>query len=152
MTSTQITTLVLGLGNLLLGDDGVGVHAVQALQQEEPLPGIVLLDVGTAVLEAASYLETAGRVIVVDAVRAGHEPGSIYRFNLKDALSSPTIASMHGFDLPRVMALTRRKEPLEGIVIGMEPEIIDWSLELSTRLVSAFSRLLQAIRDEMAVT
>ncbi len=56
-------TLILGMGNLLLGDEGVGVHAVRALLKDGCPPGIEILEIGTAILDALPALETAGRVI-----------------------------------------------------------------------------------------
>ena len=142
-------TLVLGLGNLLLGDEGIGVHAAQALQREAPALGAIVLDIGTAILDALPFLETAERVIVIDAVTAGLKPGEICRFNLKDALPAQTIGSLHGFDLTRVMALIGREQPPEVTVIGVEPAVIAWSLELSPPLKATFPDLLSLIRKEI---
>ena len=76
------STLVLGIGNLLLRDDGVGPHAVRALRAR-PLPANVeALDVGTAFLDAIPALEGAVRLVVVDAMRAGGAPGTVYRIAL----------------------------------------------------------------------
>ena len=70
--------LILGLGNTLLGDEGVGVHAVNRLQQEEPpLPDVVLMDGGTLSFTLAGPIEEAGSLIVIDAAQLGRAPGSV---------------------------------------------------------------------------
>lgn len=142
-------TLVLGLGNLLLADEGVGVHAARALM-EETLLGATVLDVGTAILDALPALEKAERLVVVDAVQAGKEPGTVYRMTLDDFARKDCIASMHGFDLPRALALSGRIDPPEVIVVGVEPALIDWSLALSPPVARALPLVLDLVRDEIA--
>ena len=99
-------TLVLGLGNLLLADEGVGVHAARALMEKGCPEDTTVLDIGTAILEALPDLEIADRVIIIDAVKADGVPGSVYRMPYEEFLKPEVIASMHGFDLSRVLALT----------------------------------------------
>ncbi len=142
--------LVIGLGNLLLADEGVGVHAVRALQGMGcPPPDTEILEVGTAILDALPALKEAEKVIVVDAMKADGEPGSIYRVPLEQCRKSPFIASLHGFDLSRVMALAGRSDLPEITVIGVEPEVIDWSMELSPGISAVLPLLLDVVRKEM---
>ena len=103
--------LILGIGNLLLGDEGVGVHAAQALMKKDLPEGVTVLDIGTAILDALPELEKADRVIVIDAVMAGKEAGTVYRIPYDDCEKPERIVSIHGFDLSRVLAMTSRKLP-----------------------------------------
>ena len=144
-----MTTLVLGLGNLLLGDEGVGVHAARALRAEPGELNAEVLDVGTALLDALPALERAGRVVVVDAVQAGGPPGSVYRIDFADVERPGVIAGLHGFDLSRALALAGRDDSPEVIVIGVEPEQIGWSLELSRPVSAAMPDVLEAVRQEV---
>ncbi|GAB4273308.1 MAG: hypothetical protein Kow0092_28640 [Deferrisomatales bacterium] len=141
-------TLVLGLGNLLLADEGVGVHAAQALAQAGCPAHVTVLDIGTALFEALPELERADRVVVVDAVQADGAPGSVYRIPMEDMATKPCIASMHGFDLHRLLDMTRRRSPPEVVVVGVEPKRIDWSLELSEPVREAFPTVLETVRSE----
>lgn len=148
---TAPITLVLGLGNLLLGDEGAGVHAARRLSEQGGLPEDVrVLDVGTAVLDVLDDLETAGRVVVVDAMAGGGPPGTIYRVPLEGCRSPSHLGSMHGFDIRRVLALTRRVEPPEAVVLGIEPGFMGWSLDLSPPVAEAFPHLVEAVRREVA--
>ncbi len=146
-------TLILGLGNLLLADEGVGVHAAHALLYERALSEepdqVVVLDIGTAVLEALPALEDAERVIVLDAVAAGGQPGTVYRIPLEEGDRNTCIASVHGFDFFRALALTRRKDEPEVILIGVEPARIEWSLKLSPLVASALPFMLGAVKREL---
>jgi hydrogenase maturation protease len=141
--------LILGIGNMLLADEGVGVHAAQALRKKGMPEGVAVLDVGTAILEALPELEQADRVIVIDAVIAGKEAGTVYRIAYDDCERPERIASMHGFDLSRVLAMTSRKLPPSIIVIGVEPARIEWSLELSVPVAEALDVVLRTIESEL---
>jgi len=143
-------TLVLGIGNLLLGDEGVGIHAVRELERTAGrLQGVEILEVGTAVLDALPALEKARRVILLDAMQAQGEPGSIYRVPLTRCSGSQLIASMHGFDIFRVLKLAGRKEPPEVIVLGVEPAHMGWSMQLSSPVSKAMKALLDAVFQEI---
>ncbi|MEN6438117.1 MAG: hydrogenase maturation protease [Syntrophobacter sp.] len=141
--------LVLGLGNLLLADEGIGVHAAQALIRADMPPEVTVRDTGTAILDAIPDLETADFVIVVDAVKADRTPGSVYRIPFADMVRPEVIGSMHGFDLSRVLALTPRKTVPEVLVVGVEPALIDWSMELSPPVAAALPRVIDQVRLEI---
>lgn len=142
--------LVLGIGNELLGDEGVGVHAARHLRQLDFPPEITVVEVGTAILDVLPFLETADYVIVLDAMQSDGVPGSVYRIPLDDCSGSACIASMHGFDIFRVMALAERKGVPPVIVFGMEPGSLTWSLELSPEIEEALPVLLRAVKQELA--
>ncbi len=149
MTKKKAKTLLLGLGNMLLGDEGVGVHAARALMNEEFAGDVTILDVGTAILDALPAIEEADSIIIVDAVKADGQPGTIYRMPFDDFLRPQCIASMHGFDLSRVLALTKKAEPPEVLVIGVEPARIDWSLDLSKEVSAVLPAVVELIRQEI---
>ncbi len=142
--------LVMGLGNLLLGDEGVGVHAAQALLKTAMPDGVKVLDAGTAVLDTLLDLEDADFVIVIDAVVAGGVPGTVYRVPFEQMLHPELIASMHGFDLSRVLALAGRQTSPEILVIGVEPATIDWSLDLSAEAQEALPVVIDQVIKEAA--
>ncbi len=141
-------TLVLGLGNLLLCDEGVGVHAAQALQKE-CFDHVEIQDTGTAILDALPALERADRVIVLDAMKGGGTPGTIYRVMMDQCMGNTCIGSLHGFDLRSVMTLAGRETPPEVLVLGVEPAVIDWSMDLSPTVKNVLPVLLEAVREEL---
>jgi len=142
-------TLVLGIGNLLLGDEGVGVHAARALMGNECSRGVEVLEVGTAILDALPALENAEHIILLDAMKCDGKPGTVYRIPLGKCRTSQCIASMHGFDIFRVLALTGRKVPPEVLVFGVEPSYIGWSMELSPPVSNALAFLVEAVKMEI---
>ncbi len=142
-------TLILGIGNLLLCDEGVGVHVARALQQEELPETVVILEVGTAFLEALPEIEQADRIIIVDAMQADHAPGTIYRVPFEDCVKPECIASLHGFDLSRVIYLAGRETPPEAVVIGVEPARIDWGTELSPEILEMVPSIIETVKKEI---
>ena len=145
-------TLILGIGNLLICDEGVGVHVVHALQQEPLPPDVVAFEAGTAFLDAVPEIEQADRIIVVDAMKAGEAPGTIYRVPFEECVRPDCIASLHGFDLSRVIFLAGRKSPPAVVVIGVEPARLDWGIELSPEVQAAVPRVIETVKEEIKQT
>jgi hydrogenase maturation protease len=144
------TVVVLGVGNLILSDEGVGVRCVQALEAEGALPAHVgLLDGGTsthALLEAVEDLE---HLIIVDAVAGDHPPGAvvIYRdAEIPAALSNRLSPHQHGInDLLAELALLGRS-PKQVTLLGVQPERLTLGMELSPAVAAALPRLCAEVR------
>ncbi len=147
--NSGMQTIILGLGNELLGDEGVGVHAARLLQRVKLPLDTKVIEVGTAILNSVSEWEEADRIIVVDAMKGDGTPGTVYKIPLEDCSGSPCIASMHGFDIFRVMALMGRKQPPPVTVFGVEPGLINWSMSLSPQVVASLPFLITAVQEEL---
>jgi hydrogenase maturation protease len=145
-----VRTLILGIGNLLLCDEGVGVHVARALQRERLPENVVTLEVGTAFLDALPEIERADRIIIIDAMQADHAPGTVYRVPFDDCVKPECIASLHGFDLSRALYLAGREKPPEAVVFGVEPARIDWGADLSPEIEKVIPAVIQAIKAELA--
>lgn len=144
--------LILGLGNELIGDDGVGVHAVRKLETLGFGQDVIILDIGTAILDALPYLYEAEQLIIIDAMKdGGGVPGTIYKTDLEGCISNGCIASMHGFDISRVMALAGRSRSLPGVVFGIEPELLNWSMNLSSPVAEVLPHLVKAVVAELRI-
>lgn len=142
-------TVIMGLGNELLGDEGVGVHAVRQLKQYHLQEDVELVEVGTAILDSLYFFEHADRILIIDAMKDTSPPGSVYKISLNQCAGNHMICSMHGFDIFRVMALVERSSPPEVLVYGVEPELLEWSMELSDRVAKSIPYLLDAVIDEL---
>ncbi len=146
--------LVLGVGNLLLGDEGAGIHAVRELEKRALPPQVDVVDGGTAGLNLLDLLKGYERVIIVDAVDAGEEPGTILRFTPQEVASDTQALplSLHQTEILKVLELaTYLGRPLPPITIyGIQPQAMDWSTELSPALQARLSKLVDAILREIA--
>ena len=136
---------ILGLGNVLLGDDGVGVHAARELRKDPP-ENVVVAEVGTRALSAQHILEDADIVIAIDAAHADGPPGSVYRFNAEDA-ESDRLCSLHEMGIIGVLRLMPEEARPKVIILGVEPEVIDYGMELSPIVQAALGRTVRAARQ-----
>lgn len=147
-------TLVLGLGNILLRDEGVGVQAVQRLLERfEFADDVQVLDGGTLGLDLLHYLEEADRLLIVDAVAAGNAPGTVSRFSGDEVPAFLGIkVSPHQMGLADLLAASRLRGtcPRELVLLGVEPEVIDTGLELSPSVASRMDALLEQVLAELS--
>lgn len=138
--------LIAGLGNLLLQDDGVGVHVVQALQQDPDQDGVVVAEIGAAVLRATHLLEWADRIIALDAVKAGGAPGTVYLMDGADAQRTQGPQSMHELNLTGAYQFLPEGHRPRVTVVGVEPAVIDYGLELTPAVAAAVPRVAETVR------
>ena len=138
---TRQRLFVLGLGNVLLRDDGVGIQAIRALRRIH-LPGMQAIEVGTAIPQALPLLEDARRLIVIDAMRAGSPPGTIYTFSCLTQPSS--VSSLHQAALNEVLDVLPERPSV--YLIGVEPAIIEHGMELSAEVKKALPKIVDATR------
>jgi hydrogenase maturation protease len=135
--------LVAGLGNLLLRDDGVGVHAVRTMSTRGR-HWLRLVDVGCAVFDALPDFEWARRILLIDAMQAGGRPGTVYRAHSSDIEEGGTSTSLHELSALHALRMINKPTAPEICLIGIEPEIIDYGLDLSESVAAS---LPAAIRE-----
>jgi hydrogenase maturation protease len=141
--------LIAGVGNELLSDDGVGVHAIRELQREG-IAGIAMLEVGTAILHALETVGAASRVLVIDAARGNCAPGTIYRYDLSESAPGG-VASLHSLGLRDGLRLLGTGSSIPRFtVLGVEPLSFDYGLELSVPVRAAMPKLLSLARQTVA--
>lgn len=141
----------MGIGNLLLGDEGVGVHAAKKLKEQDLPEWVEVVDAGTAFLDVMPEFENSERIIVMDAMMANGDPGTVYRVPLKDCMRKGRLDSMHGFDIFRMLDMAGNKKDTEVVVFGVEPSEIKWSLELSEQVSRSIPCLLEIIYREISI-
>ena len=141
----QAKIVVAGLGNVLMSDDGVGVHAVGRLR-EDPPDGVIIAEVGTAALHWQDVFEAADIVIAVDAVEAGGRSGEVYVLDLAD-VEAARLGSVHDLGMAGVLRLIPEGERPDVIVVGVEPERIGYGMELSAEVEGALTAVLRTIRE-----
>ena len=153
MIDQDYKTLVLGVGNTLMADEGVGVHVVQRLLAKYQLPGEVqVLDGGTLGLDLLYYLEGVDNLLMVDAVETGKEDGTIIRMQDEQV---PAFMSMkispHQVGVPDMLAAAKLKDayPKHLVLWGIQPETITLSLDLSELIASKVDFLADRLVEEL---
>ncbi len=123
--------LILGIGNTLLSDEGIGVHLVERMRRRVgELPGVEYMDGGTLSFTLAEPIARADGLIVVDAARMDSPPGSLRVFHDEemDRYLSGNRASVHEVSLTDLMDIARLSEslPVSRCLVGIEPVSIEW--------------------------
>ena len=144
--------LVLGIGNILLSDEGIGVHVIEALQGTD-LPGNVeLVDGGTAGADLIDVLSDRRKVIVVDAMDANCEPGSILRLRPTDLMPQASASvSLHEIGLLETLQMVAHigSAPDEVVIFGVKPKRLAPGLELSEELKASVPRVVESVLAEL---
>jgi len=147
------TILVLGIGNTVMSDDGVGVKVVQSLQDEYRFPDHVeVLDGGTLGLDLLPKLDGISHLIMVDAVETGAEPGTCVRLSGEDLpIALETKLSPHQMGLKDLLAVARLlgHAPGDMTLIGVQPGSIEMSCELTPAVASQVEAMKGAVLREL---
>lgn len=146
---------IVGVGNVLMGDDGVGVAAVQGLSRHMLPENVRLHDAGLAVSDVLGRLDPDDELIVLDAVRGDGPPGTVYQLWLDPPTFGPGAAagafSLHEISVVPALQL----EALSGrtfrntTIFGVEPETVAWGRMLSAPVAAALDRLVDAVLEHV---
>lgn len=151
-----MTTLVAGIGNVFLGDDGFGVEVVQRLATTRDIPDDVrIVDTGIRVRDLAYELcgSPYARVILVDAISRGGSPGSVYlidpEVDRERVEPAGAVQDGHGMNIEAVFDVVRALggTPPPVVIVGCEPECLDEGIGLSVPVAAAVGEALDLIRD-----
>ncbi len=147
---------VVGIGNLLMQDDGVGIHIIKELEARSCLPQDVdLIDAGVSSYDMVDTFCSYDNLIIVDAMQAGGEPGTIYRapfeeLGLQPNLDITSLHEMHFIEAVNMIKLLGFNPQIT--VIGIEPEVIRINMELSPVIKAKVPRLIELIKAEVERT
>ncbi len=151
--------LVLGVGNLLLTDEGIGIHAIQRILGENRLgekrldEDLEIIDGGTAGLALLYYLEGVDKLVIIDAVETGGPPGTIVRLAGDRIPAYMALkVSPHEITLPDFLAAAQLRDlyPKEVIVWGMQPRSLEVGVELSPDVEARLDTLVGYAMNEIA--
>ncbi len=145
-------TLIIGLGNPLRGDDGVGVCLAHALAEQILPSGVEVVDGGTQGLGLVNLLEGQQRVILVDAAEMGKNPGQFVRFTLDEARlpGDDEALSTHGAGVRDALLLAQALKvlPDELVIFGVQPAGVEWDTVLSPQVQATLPALIRAVLAE----
>ena len=148
-----MSALVLGVGNVLLRDEGVGVRAVEELLRRYTFgEGVEILDGGTAGIELLRYLDGKDELIVIDAIAAGKQPGTVMRVEGADVPATfETRITPHQLGLSDLLATARLTDvmPRHLVLFGVEPASLETGLEFSPEVEGALGKLCLHVVEEL---
>lgn len=146
-------TVVIGLGNPLMGDDGLGILVLERLRDGWAFrPPLELLDGGTWGLNLLPHIERSSRLLILDAIDAGAEPGSLVQLEKNDIprfLAGKL--SPHQIDLKEVLAIAELRDtlPEEIVAVGLQPFSIEMREGLSAPVAAGVPRLIERVLERL---
>ena len=145
--------LVLGIGNVLLTDEGIGVRALNELGRRYTFPeNVELLDGGTAGIELLRHIRKRDYLIIIDAMKWGKEPGTVIRVEGNDVPAAfRTRISPHQLGLSDLLAAAMLTDelPKNLVLFGVEPESLDIGLDLTDAVEASLDKLIGAVLEEL---
>ena len=144
--------VVLGIGNILLRDEGVGIRVIQAMQDMALPDDVELVDGGTSGAGLIEAIADRSMLIVVDAIQAEAEPGTVFRLSGEGlAPQAGTSISLHQLGLVDTLMMARLLGcyPREVVVFGVQPGEVCPGLELSVEVARAVPRVIEGILSEL---
>lgn len=146
------TTLVLGVGNILLTDEGVGIHVINRLQEQfSHKASVTFVDGGTLSFSLAGLLAEHDQLIVVDATRTGGSPGNVVCLEGSDMdrYLTGNRQSVHEVSLTDLLDIARLSDhyPEHRALIGIEPESLDWGEQPSGPVAEAIPLAVGMVID-----
>ncbi len=144
--------VVIGIGNLLLMDEGVGVHTINELEKHDLPLNVEIYDGGTGGFKLIDLMHGAARVMFIDAVEAGKEPGTVTVFSSDDVHSiyNNKKYSLHDTNLMEVIKMTELLDnPPRIEIVGIQPKIIDYGITLSKELTDSMSNIISTVLEEI---
>jgi hydrogenase maturation protease len=142
---------IIGCGNLLMQDEGVGVHFIEYLKGKDLSGDVELIDGACGGFDLIPFIRESSRVIIVDTVKADGEPGTIYKFGPEDyEVERYPQSSLHDVSLKDIFDIIKLQGPLPRITIfGIEPKSIGWGMELTDDVKKVLPRLSELVIQEI---
>jgi hydrogenase maturation protease len=146
--------LVLGLGNLLMSDEGIGIYIVNELQKQAvKFPNAELIDAGTGGMTVLHLIANRKKAVIIDCALMGQTPGTIRKFKPEDAESIKQVShfSLHDVDILKVLEISKQLNecPQEIIIFGIEPAKVEMGSTLSDELAAKLENYIQLIGSEL---
>lgn len=151
MSQTK-TTLILGIGNYLMGDEGIGVHVANQLSQETFPEYISVLDGGTGGFHLLEYFEIYNHVILIDATLDGNTPGTIRLIKPKFAKDFPPAMSTHDIglkDMVSALQIMDKMPEIDLFVVSIE-SIQQQGIELTPEVEKVVPEIIEKIKSQLS--
>ena len=144
--------LVMGIGNILLRDEGVGIRVIEAMRGMHLPPGVELVDGATGGLDLIDVIAGRRKLIVIDAAQADAGPGTVFRMRPED-LAPPGEGSIPQHEMGLLETLRAAEAlgspPNEVVIFGVQPKEVCWGLDLSDELAAVVPQVIELVIAEL---
>lgn len=144
--------MVIGVGNSIQMDDGVGIHFLRELEKETIPEEVELFDGGTLGIDLMYYIEGRDKLIFIDSVKAGEKPGTLFKFQPSDlTYDDAPKTSIHQIGLIESLQMISiiGKAPDKIVIFGVQPKTIDWGEQLTPEVKASIPKLIKHVKEEI---
>jgi hydrogenase maturation protease len=157
LTAVQHRVLILGVGNILLKDEGIGVHVAQQLSKYNLPDNVEVIDGGTSGLDVLLSEEGSYKLVVIDAIRFSKKPGTVYKTKylaprpVRVFPVGQSQISLHQLGLIDALVAAEKMGclPEEIVIVGVEPGEVDLGLELTEKVAQSISEVIEKVLEEI---
>ena len=147
--------VVIGLGNPLLSDEGIGVHLIRKLSEnQDKFPSVEFIDAGTGGMNVLHLIANRKKAVIIDCAKMGKKPGTIKQFEPADVQTTKKIThfSLHEADILRIIELSRQlgEYPNQIVIFGIEPESMELGQSLSRTLTDKIDLYIDTITKSVS--
>ena len=147
--------VVIGLGNPLLSDEGIGVHLIRKLSEhQDKFPSVEFIDAGTGGMNVLHLIANRKKAVIIDCVKMGKKPGTIKQFEPADVQTTKKMThfSLHEADILRIIELSRQlgECPNQIAIFGIEPESLESGQNLSKTLTDKIVLYIDTITKSVS--
>jgi hydrogenase maturation protease len=152
--SPKKDTIIIGLGNLLLSDEGIGIHLIRKLSEhQDKFPSVDFIDAGTGGMNVLHLIANRKKAVIIDCVKMGKRPGTIKRFEPADVQTTKKMMhfSLHEADILQIINLSKQlgECPDKIVIFGIEPESLELGQKPSKTLSGRTNAYLADICKEL---
>lgn len=152
-TLNKPSIVIIGIGNVLCSDEGIGVHVINELKRITLPPNVKVFDCGTSGMAILEAMDGAEKAIIIDAISSGKEPGTIHIYSIEELLRMEDnllkLVSLHQLNLISTFKLAKLTDayrmPPQIIIIGIEIESLEYSLKLSDKVTKVIPKVIEMI-------
>jgi len=156
LTHRDRQVAIIGIGNILCSDEGVGIHVINDINHEALNSNVKVFDCGTSGIAVLEAMDDTEKAIIIDAVSSGRKPGTIHLYTMEDLLrmedKTLKLVSLHQFDLMATLKLgmttNAYKMPCRIIIIGVEVKSLESSMDLSDEVTKALPKVIETVIHE----
>jgi hydrogenase maturation protease len=151
---TENDIVVIGLGNILLSDEGIGVHIIRQLSsRQDNFPNVDFIEAGAAGMNLLHLIANRKKAVIIDCAKMGEKPGTLRRFTADEVVSVKKLThfSLHEIDILQVLNLSKQlgEYPDEVVFFGIEPESLNPGQNLSKSLSAKIDLYTADICEEL---
>jgi hydrogenase maturation protease len=142
---------IIGIGNTLRGDDGIGPYIINELRKEKLPEAVQLFDIGSDAFAVIDHLISEHPVLIIDCAQMNKNPGEVVKFNVEEKTLSilENAISLHGFGFTDVYKMAKKlNDNIQCTIVGVQPKLIEFNSDLSEEVKNSIPSIIKLVMEE----